>query len=88
MTRSKSVTAASGAKMLAKVKISYDTSYYMSVEDGVTFMEVISRSEKARGYSPDKMEYQLGDSEVRLSIVTEQSLKEQKLANVIEANNE
>jgi hypothetical protein len=72
---------------IAAIKIDYDRTLLMSVEDGLEFMKLVSRAELMKGYS-DKREFFEHDSNITFSLISVQKVKEMKMANIIDPDKE
>jgi hypothetical protein len=59
----------------------------MSIEDGLAFMELISRAELMKGYN-EKKEFLDYDSSIQFKLISVQDVKEIKLKSIIEPEEE
>ena len=78
-------TKSTEPKTVGLVNIDYNRNLIMTIEDAINFMEIVSRSELMKGYGKDYT-FEAFDSEIKLSIISTQEIKERKMSKVLDNN--
>jgi hypothetical protein len=76
------------ATNMAAIKIDYDRTLLMSVEDGLELMKLIATAELMKGYDESNLEFKPYDETIMFKLMSVQEYKEKKFAKVLDTENE
>lgn len=75
-------------KILAKVKIAYDRTLLLPLEEGLQLIRSVASGEMMKSGYKQNDEFVPVDAEISLTLISEQEVKEMKLAKVLESNDD
>ena len=71
------------SKNMAAIQIDYDRVLLMSVEEGLEFMQLISKAELMKGYNAN-VEFRDYDNEITFKLMSLQEYREKKMSVIID----
>ena len=70
-------------KNMAAIQIDYDRTLLMPLEDGLEFMQLISKAELMKGYNAN-VEFRDYDNEITFKLMSLQEYREKKMSVIID----